>query len=85
MKSRGFAASDGGGSALPASSLSRWGRQSGFRVDRGRMRGALGGGAGAALPSDTPALLIRSMLKCVPFERGRGGHVGALVKMGHLL
>lgn len=65
----------------------RWGglRRSGFRVDSGRMTGALGGGAGAALPSDTLALLICSMLKCVPFERGRGGHAGAWVKMGHLL
>lgn len=75
-----------GAPSLPAASPAGAGSgQSGFRVDRGRMRGTLGGGAGAALPSDTLALLIRSMLKCVPFERGRGGHVGALVKMGHLL
>lgn len=89
MKSRGFAASDGGGSALPDSSLPPLGpaqgdQASGWTVS-GQMRGALGRGAGAALPSDTLALLIWSVLKCVPFERGRGDHAGALAKMGHLL
>lgn len=89
MKSQGFAASDRDGGSFPDSCLLPWRPLRAVSLqtmDSGWMSDALGGGVGTGLPSsDTLALSILRAPAYVPFERGRGGRVGALGKMGHLL
>lgn len=86
VKCQGFAASDRDEGSFPDNCLPP-GRPlravSLQSMDRGRRRG---GGAGTGLlSSDALALSILRAHASVPFERGRGGRVGALGKMGRLL